>query len=168
MWNARIYSKRASVCCAKWIALSVEGVYCMTEFFWKQLLDEVRVKIILISSSRWWRFVTATSAIGLIVALVMNTLLTFTSCSYVYSKPLRDLFPSEPPLKSLAQRIAIIWYWLLSQATEQQSLTGQLGYWSNRVSTTQSPNTGLKNVGKELCDRCFNKLLNKFPRGFYQ
>ena len=33
--------------------------------FWKQFLDEVRVKIILISSSRFWRFVTATSAISL-------------------------------------------------------------------------------------------------------
>ena len=54
-----VYSnKRTSVCCANWIALSVEGVYCMTElfFFWKQLMNEVRVKIILISSSRWWRF----------------------------------------------------------------------------------------------------------------
>ena len=62
VWNARIYSKRASVCCANWIALSVEGVYCMTELFWKQLLKEVRVKIILISSSHWWCFITATSA----------------------------------------------------------------------------------------------------------
>ena len=27
--------------------------------FWKQVLDEVRVKIILISSSHWWRFLTS-------------------------------------------------------------------------------------------------------------
>ena len=58
-----IYIKRASVCCANWIALSIEGIYCMTEFFWKQLLNEVRVKIILISPCHWWHFVTATSAI---------------------------------------------------------------------------------------------------------
>ena len=32
-------------------------------FFWKQLLDEMLVKIILISSSCWWRFVTVTFAI---------------------------------------------------------------------------------------------------------
>ena len=63
VWNVRIYSKCASVCCAIWIALSVEGVYCRTELFWKQLLNEVKVKIILISSSRWWCFHTATSAI---------------------------------------------------------------------------------------------------------
>ena len=32
VWNARIYSKHANVCCAIWIALSVEGVCCMTDF----------------------------------------------------------------------------------------------------------------------------------------
>ena len=63
VWNARIYSKRTSVCCAIWIALSVKGIYCTTELFWKQLMNEVGVKIILILSSRWWRFVTAASAI---------------------------------------------------------------------------------------------------------
>ena len=72
MWNVRIYSKLASVCFANWIALSmlsVDGVYCMTDLFWKQLLKKVLVKIILISSGRWWRFVTATSAIELISGL---------------------------------------------------------------------------------------------------
>ena len=63
VWNARIYCKHTSVCCANLIALSVEGIYCMTElFFFKQLLNEVRV--ILRSSSRWWRFVRATSVVG--------------------------------------------------------------------------------------------------------
>ena len=66
VWNSPIYCKRASICCANWIALIVEGVYCMTELFWKLLLNEVCVKIILISSSRWWRFLTATSAIEII------------------------------------------------------------------------------------------------------
>ena len=64
VWNAHIYSKH-SVNCANWIALSVEAVYCMTELFWKQLLNEVGVKIILILSSRWWHLITATSAIEL-------------------------------------------------------------------------------------------------------
>ena len=38
MWQARIYSKRASVCCANWISLSVKGVYILhflkTTFEW--------------------------------------------------------------------------------------------------------------------------------------
>ena len=33
VWIACIYSKRSSVCYANWIALRVEGVYCMTELF---------------------------------------------------------------------------------------------------------------------------------------
>ena len=32
VWNARIYSKRPSECCANWIALSVKGIYCITAF----------------------------------------------------------------------------------------------------------------------------------------
>ena len=63
MWNVRIHRKCASVCCAEWIVLSVESVYIAWHLFWEQLLDEVRVKLILISPRRWWRFVTATSAI---------------------------------------------------------------------------------------------------------
>ena len=51
VWNAHIYSKCASVCCANWIASSVEGIYCMTELFWKQLLNDVWINIILISPS---------------------------------------------------------------------------------------------------------------------
>ena len=43
VWNTPIYSKRASVCHANWIVLSVEGIYCMTVLFWKQLLNEVRI-----------------------------------------------------------------------------------------------------------------------------
>ena len=55
-------TKRASLCCANWIVLSFKSVYCITDFFFlKQLLDEVRVKS-LISSIRWWCFLTATSA----------------------------------------------------------------------------------------------------------
>ena len=53
----------------KQIALSVDGVYCMTELFCKQLSNEVLVKIIPILSSRWWRFVTATSPIARHMAL---------------------------------------------------------------------------------------------------
>ena len=62
MWNAPICSKRASICRANRIVLSVEGVHGMTRAFLKQLKDEVRVKIILIFSSHWWCFATAASA----------------------------------------------------------------------------------------------------------
>ena len=62
VWNPCIYCKYASVCFANWIALSVKRIYCMPELYWKQLWNEVRVKIILILSSCWWRFVTATCA----------------------------------------------------------------------------------------------------------
>ena len=64
--NALIYSKRTSACCANWIVSSVTGIYCMPEFLENNspdFLDEVGVKIIQISSSRWWRFIIATSAI---------------------------------------------------------------------------------------------------------
>ena len=74
----------AYTCCANWIAWSVKGVYCMTELFWKQLLNEVRVKIILISSSRWWRFLTATSAIG--PSLVIFPLLGLVSHTIIVEK----------------------------------------------------------------------------------
>ena len=52
-------AKRLDVRCANWIALSVDGIYCMTELFLKTTFEW----IVLISSSRWWHFVTATSAI---------------------------------------------------------------------------------------------------------
>ena len=39
IWNARIYCKPASVCCANWIALSVEGIYCMTDLFLKTTFE---------------------------------------------------------------------------------------------------------------------------------
>ena len=55
--NTRIYNKcmlckmsafkastQAYAVWSAWIALSVEGIYCITELFWKQLLDEVQVK----------------------------------------------------------------------------------------------------------------------------
>ena len=62
----RAFTANTHVCCANWIVLTVEGIYpslcCMT-VFWKQNLNEMWVKIILISSSCWWYFVTATSAI---------------------------------------------------------------------------------------------------------
>ena len=81
MWNAQIYSKHASVCCVNWIVLSVAGIYYKTEFFWKQVLDEVRVKIIVISPSRGWRFHTATSAIDQNIQniVLINNLMTALS-----------------------------------------------------------------------------------------
>ena len=65
VWNVHIYSKRTSVCCVNWIALKFKGVYWMTELFWKQLLNEAQVKIIVISSSCWLRFIAATCSIGI-------------------------------------------------------------------------------------------------------
>ena len=56
VWNARIYSKHASICCAYWIELRVEGVYCTAELFWKQLFEWSAGRNIP-------DFVTATSAI---------------------------------------------------------------------------------------------------------
>ena len=64
--------------------------YCMA-IFWKQLLDEVRVKRILISSSCWWRFLTATSAIQMINIYRYSLKMTFhmhffdLSCAYVHT-----------------------------------------------------------------------------------
>ena len=50
-----IYRKHASICCVNWIALSVGGMYWMTELLgnnFSDLLDDAQVKIFLISSSR--------------------------------------------------------------------------------------------------------------------
>ena len=60
--NVRIFNKRmlceTRVFIASAQAYAVRtGLREVSELFWKQLLDEVRVKIILILSSRWWRFV---------------------------------------------------------------------------------------------------------------
>ena len=76
--NAHIYNKRmlyethASIASSQAYAArtglrQVSRAYCMTEFFYNNFadfLDEVGVKIIQILSSRWWRLLTATSAIS--------------------------------------------------------------------------------------------------------
>ena len=84
VWNAHIYNICSSTCCANWIALSIKGVHCMTGIYWKQLLDEVRVKIILISTSHWWRFVAATFAIIWPYSCVKKSWLVFALCNSIF------------------------------------------------------------------------------------
>ena len=54
VWSVRIYSKRTSACCAKWNGLRyVSRAYIAWQSFFENNLDEVRVKINLISYSRY-------------------------------------------------------------------------------------------------------------------
>ena len=48
--ETHIFIANASVCSVNWIALRVKGIYWMAELFWKQLMDDVRVKIIMVSA----------------------------------------------------------------------------------------------------------------------
>ena len=67
MKRTHLFEQVAIVCCANWIASSINFAWQnFLENNFADFLDEVLVKIIQISSSRWWCFITALSEIDVL------------------------------------------------------------------------------------------------------